>query len=126
MGRELGEACGLCSTLFDNEMHKLKYKGLMLANFVHVPESHLQPSESGVSIHDTLDDITTAAVRSGRIQQLVDQALGETVRASSASQALSGLLAAGGGKAVQYLGSKVAKAVRGTFQASGLTSKRPF
>mmetsp|Transcript_32001 Transcript_32001/g.83333 ORF Transcript_32001/g.83333 Transcript_32001/m.83333 type:complete len:453 (-) Transcript_32001:97-1455(-) len=91
-----------------------------------VPESHLQPSESGVSIHDTLDDITTAAVRSGRIQQLVDQALGETVRASSASQALSGLLAAGGGKAVQYLGSKVAKAVRGTFQASGLTSKRPF
>ncbi|KAF5827914.1 mitochondrial matrix Mmp37 [Dunaliella salina] len=93
-----------------------------------VPESHLQQNQSGVLIHDTLDDITNAAVRSGQVQQLVAQALAETVRASSASQALSGLLAAGGGKAVQYFGSKVAKAVRGAFQgawASGLTIKRP-
>jgi translocator assembly and maintenance protein 41 len=45
--------------------------------------------------------------------QLVTQAIADTIRVSSASQALSGFLAAGGGKAVQYLGAKMVKAYQG-------------
>lgn len=50
--------------------------------------------------------------------QLVVQSITDTVRASSSSQALSGLLAAGGGKAVEYMGAKVAKALRGAIEGA--------
>lgn len=40
------------------------------------------------------------------------EALKDTVRASSLSQAAAGFFAAGGGKAVEYVGAKVAKALK--------------
>lgn len=43
--------------------------------------------------------------------QLVQGAVRSTVAASSAYQAAAGALAAGGGKAVEYMGAKVAKAL---------------
>lgn len=45
------------------------------------------------------------------LPQMVRDALASTVRSSSVWQAASGLLAAGGGKAVAYVAAKVAKAI---------------
>ncbi|GIL45879.1 hypothetical protein Vafri_3005 [Volvox africanus] len=72
----------------------------------HVPLEHLAPSTS------TQKEVVEAAMRSGTPQRLTADSLAAIVRRSSIYQAAAGLLAAGGGKAVQYVGSKMAKAVR--------------
>ncbi|GLI63963.1 hypothetical protein VaNZ11_007130 [Volvox africanus] len=75
----------------------------------HVPLEHLAPGTS------TQKEVVAAAMRSGAVQRLTADSLAAIVRRSSIYQAAAGLLAAGGGKAVQYVGSKMAKAVRPLF-----------
>ncbi|GIL94530.1 hypothetical protein Vretimale_762, partial [Volvox reticuliferus] len=72
----------------------------------HVPLEHLAPGTA------TQKEVVEAAMRSGSPQRLTADSLAAIVRRSSIYQAAAGLLAAGGGKAVQYVGAKVAKAVR--------------
>ncbi|GLC41188.1 hypothetical protein PLESTB_001528800 [Pleodorina starrii] len=72
----------------------------------HVPIDHLAAGTT------TQREVVEAAMRSGSAQRLAADSLAAIVRRSSIYQAASGLLAAGGGKAVQYVGAKVAKALR--------------
>ncbi|KXZ42290.1 hypothetical protein GPECTOR_167g171 [Gonium pectorale] len=72
----------------------------------HVPPEHLAAGEP------TQAEVVAAAVRTGHAQRLAANSLAAIVRRSSMYQAAAGLLAAGGGKAVQYVGAKVAKALR--------------
>ena len=59
--------------------------------------------------------------------QVVSQALADTVRLSSLSQAAAGLVAAGGGRAVQYAAAKFGKAWRGAQVATAhaLAERKP-
>jgi len=58
-------ACGLYCILLPCCEWQVAYK----LGF-QVPESHLVPYQTGVRTHDTLDDVATAALRSGRMQQV--------------------------------------------------------
>ena len=70
---------------------------------LQVPESHLR-------MQDTREEVISRAMAAGSPTKLVEQSIQAIVRRSSLAQAFSGLLAAGGGKAVEYVAQKMRKA----------------
>ena len=68
-----------------------------------MPESHLR-------MRDTKEEVLDRAMAAGNPTKLVEQSIQAIVRRSSISQAVSGLVAAGGGRAVEYVAQKVRKA----------------
>ncbi|PNW77446.1 hypothetical protein CHLRE_10g436900v5 [Chlamydomonas reinhardtii] len=78
----------------------------------HLPLEHLYAGE------DTQREVVAAVMRTGRPQRLAADSLAAIVRRSSMYQAASGLLAAGGGKAVTYVAAKVGKALRPVVSAA--------
>ncbi|GFR42538.1 hypothetical protein Agub_g3444, partial [Astrephomene gubernaculifera] len=76
----------------------------------HVPLEHLLPGAP------TQGEVVAAALRGGSATRLAADSLAALVRRASIYQAAAGLLAAGGGKAVQYVGAKLGKALRPLWQ----------
>ncbi|KAG2448782.1 hypothetical protein HYH02_006134 [Chlamydomonas schloesseri] len=78
----------------------------------HLPLEHLHAGEP------TQREVVAAVLRTGQPQRLAADSLAAIVRRSSMYQAASGLLAAGGGKAVTYVAAKLGKALRPVVSAA--------
>lgn len=82
---------------------------LALPTVPHIPATAALSAGSSSAMTSALVDVVSQAPQP---QALLRRALAATVRASSGRQALAGLLTAGLGTAVRYVGRKVTKAWR--------------
>ena len=92
---------------------------LSLPTVPHTPATSALSAGSSSAMTSALVDVVAQAPQP---QALLRRALAATVRASSGRQALAGLLTAGLGTAVRYVGRKVTKAWRSRTVAPGTHS----